>query len=198
MTYTNTDFAAFQQMQRTNPSKYHNQKTRKTMNATYRDVGLSEFFGIETDDLTPITEAEGTMDLTELILLAGDRLEAGDLLFNELTDTTLGCLYATGGLPIHRAAANGEAHKIFAAMICTMWSDNIQLAVDHNASTSFTKYGIFQFLSMAEAQNIIEWVGSTDDDSHPVYYITPVTEYMLAQAYHPYADAAEECDDDDS
>ena len=198
MTYTNTDFAAFQQMQRTNPSKYHNQKTRKTMNATYRDVGLSEFFGIETDDLTPITEAEGTMDLTELILLAGDRLEAGDLLFNELTDTTLGCQYATGGLAIHRAAANGENHKIFAAMICTMWSDNIQLAVDHNASTSFNKFGIFQFLSMAEAQNIIEWVGSTEEDSHPVYYITPVIEYMLAQAYHPYADAAEECDDDDS
>ena len=103
------------------------------------------------------------------------------------------------GLPIHRAAANGEAHKIFAAMICTMWSDNIQLAVDHNASTSFNKYGIFQFLSMAEAQNIIEWVGSTDEDSHPVYYITPVTEYMLAQAYHPYADdAEEECYYDDS
>ena len=185
-------------MRRTNPSKYHNQKTRKTMNATYHDVGLSEFFGIETDDLTPITEAEGTMDLTELILLAGDRLEAGDLLFNELTDTTLGCLYATGGLPIHRAAANGEAHKIFAAMICTMWSDNMQLVVDHKASTSFNKFGIFQFLSMAEAQNIIEWVGSTDEDSHPVYYITLVIEYMLAQAYHPYADAAEECDDDDS
>ena len=198
MTYTNTEFAGFQQMRRTNPSKYHNQKTRKTMNATYRDVGLSEFFGIETDDLTPITEAEGTMDLTELILLAGDRLEAGDLLFNELTDTTLGCQYATGGLAIHRAAANGENHKIFAAMICTMWSDNIQLAVDHNASTSFNKFGIFQFLSMAEAQNIIEWVGSTDEDSHPVYYITPVTAYMLAQAYHPYADDAEECDDDDS
>jgi len=198
MTYTNTDFAGFQQMWRSNPSKYHNQKTRKTMNATYRDVGLSEFFGIETDDLTPITEAEGTMDLTELILLAGDRLEAGDLLFNELTDTTLGCQYATGGLAIHRAAANGENHKIFAAMICTMWSDNIQLAVDHNASTSFNKFGIFQFLSMAEAQNIIEWVGSTDEDSHPVYYITPVTAYMLAQAYHPYADDAEECDDDDS
>jgi len=198
MTYTNTDFAGFQQMRRTNPSKYHNQKTRKTMNATYHDVGLSEFFGIETDDLTPITEAEGTMDLTELILLAGDRLEAGDLLFNELTDTTLGCQYATGGLAIHRAAANGENHKIFAAMICTMWSDNIQLAVDHNASTSFNKFGIFQFLSMAEAQNIIEWVGSTDEDSDPVYYITPVTAYMLAQAYHPYADDAEECDDDDS
>ena len=198
MAYTNTDFAAFQQMRRINPSKYHNQKTRKTMNATYRDVGLSEFFGIETDDLTPITEAEGTMDLTELILLAGDRLEAGDLLFNELTDTTLGCLYATGGLPIHRAAANGEAHKIFAAMICTMWSDTMQLVVDHNASTSFNKFGIFQFLNMAEAQNIIEWVGSTDEDSHPVYYITPVTEYMLAQAYHPYADNAEECDDADS
>ena len=58
--------------------------------------------------------------------------------------------------------------------------------------------GIFQYLGMAEAQNIIEWVGSTDEDSHPVYYITPVTEYMLAQAYHPYADDAEECDDDDS
>ena len=198
MAYTNTDFAAFQQMRRINPSKYHNQKTRKTMNTTYRDVGLSEFFGIDADDLTPVTEAESTMDLPELILLASDRLEAGDLLFNELTDTTLGCLYATGGLPIHRAAANGEAHKIFAAMICTMWSDNIQLAVDHNASTSFNKYGIFQFLSMAEAQNIIEWVGSTDEDSHPVYYITPVTEYMLAQAYHPYADDAGECDDDDS
>ena len=96
MAYTNTDFAAFQQMRRINPSKYHNQKTRKTMNATYRDVGLSEFFGIDTDDLTPVTEAEGTMDLPELILLASNRLEAGDLLFNELTDTTLGCLYATG------------------------------------------------------------------------------------------------------
>ena len=112
MAYTNTDFAAFQQMRRINPSKYHNQKTRKAMNKTYRDVGLSEFFGIDTDDLTPVTEAECTMDLPELIILAGDRLEAGDLLFNELTDTTLGCLYATGGLPIHRAAANGEAHKI--------------------------------------------------------------------------------------
>ncbi|MDA9160040.1 hypothetical protein N9O21_05885 [Rhodobacteraceae bacterium] len=179
MAHTNTDFAAFQQMRRINPSKYHNQKTRKTMNTTYRDMGFSEFFGIDTDDPTPVTEAEGTMDLPEL------------------TDTTLGCLYATGGLPIHRAAANGEAHKIFAAMICTMWSDNIQLAVDHNASTAFNKFGIFQFLSMAEAQNIIEWVGSTDEDSHPVYYFTPVTEYMLAQAYHPYADAAEECDDDD-
>ena len=167
------------------------------MNTAYHDVGLYEFFGIDTDDLTPVTEAEGTMDLPELIILAGDRLEAGDLLFNELTDTTLGCLYATGGLPIHRAAANGEAHKIFAAMICTMWSDNMQLVVDHKASTSFNKFGIFQFLSMAEAQNIIEWVGSTDEDSHPVYYFTPVTEYMLAQAYHPYADAAEECDDDD-
>ena len=198
MAYTNTDFAAFQQMRRINPSKYHNRKTRKTMNTTYRDVGLSEFFGIDADDLTLVTEAEGTMDLPELIILAGDRLEAGDLLFNELTDTTLGCLYATGGLPIHRAAANGEAHKIFAAMICTMWSDNMQLVVDHKASTSFNKFGIFQFLSMAEAQNIIEWVGSTDEDSHPVYYITPVIEYMLAQAYHPYADAAEECDDDDS
>ena len=198
MAHTNTDFAAFQQMRRINPSKYHNQKTRKTMNIAYHDVGLYEFFGIDTDDLTPVTEAEGTMDLPELIILAGDRLEAGDLLFNELTDTTLGCLYATGGLPIHRAAANGEAHKIFAAMICTMWSDNMQLVVDHNASTSFNKFGIFQFLSMAEAQNIIEWVGSTDEDSHPVYYITPVIEYMLAQAYHPYADAAEECDDDDS
>ena len=138
------------------------------------------------------------MDLPELILLASDRLEAGDLLFNELTDTTLGCLYSTSGLPIHRAAANGEAHKIFAAMICTMWSDNMQLVVDHNASTAFNKYGIFQYLGMAEAQNIIEWVGSTDEDSHPVYYITPVTEYILAQAYHPYADDAEECDDDDS
>ena len=198
MAYTNTDFAAFQQMRRINPSKYHNQKTRKTMNTAYHDVGLYEFFGIDTDDLTPVTEAEGTMDLPELIILAGDRLEAGDLLFNELTDTTLGCQYATGGLAIHRAAANAENHKIFAAMICTMWSDNIQLAVDHNASTSFNKFGIFQFLSMAEAQNIIEWVGSTDEDSHPVYFITPVTEYMLAQAYHPYADAAEECDDDDS
>ena len=198
MAYTNTDFAAFQQMRRTNPSKSHNQKTRKTMNTTYRDVGLSEFFGIDADDLTLVTEAEGTMELPELIILASDRLEAGDLLFNELTDTTLGCLYATGGLPIHRAAANGEAHKIFAAMICTMWSDNMQLVVDHNASTAFNKYGIFQYLSMAEAQNIIEWVGSTDKDSHPVYFITPVTEYMLAQAYHPYADAAEECDDDDS
>ena len=135
MAYTNTDFAAFQQMRRINPSKYHNQKTRKTMNATNRDVGMAEFFGIDTDDLTPVTEAKGTIDLPELILMASDRLEAGDLLFNELTDTTLGCLYATGGLPIHRAAANGEAHKIFAAMICTMWSDNIQLAVDHNAST---------------------------------------------------------------
>ena len=198
MAYTNTDFAAFQKLRRINPSKYHNQKTRKAMNITYRDVGLSEFFGIDTDDLTLVTEAEGTMDLPELIILASDRLEAGDLLFNELTDTTLGCLYATGGLPIHRAAANGEAHKIFAAMICTMWSDNMQLVVDHKASTSFNKFGIFQFLSMAEAQNIIEWVGSTDEDSHPVYYITPVIEYMLAQAYHPYADAAEECDDDDS
>ena len=198
MAYTNTDFAAFQQMRRINPSKYHNQKIRKAMNITYRDVGLSEFFGIDTDDLTPVTGAEGIMDLPELILLASDRLEAGDLLFNELIDTTLGCLYATGGLPIHRAAANGEAHKIFAAMICTMWSDNMLLVVDHNASTSFNKYGIFQFLSMAEAQNIIEWVGSTDEDSHPVYFITTVTEYMLAQAYHPYADDAEECDDDDS
>ena len=55
MAYTNTDFAAFQQMRRINPSKYHNQKTRKTMNTTYRDVGLSEFFGIDTDDLTPVT-----------------------------------------------------------------------------------------------------------------------------------------------
>ena len=198
MAHTNTDFSGFQQMRRINPSKYHNQKIRKTMNTTYRDVGLSEFFGIDADDLTLVTEAEGTMDLPELIILASDHLEAGDLLFNELTDTTLGCLYATGGLPIHRAAANGEAHKIFAAMICTMWSDNMQLVVDHNASTSFNKFGIFQFLSMAEAQNIIEWVGSTDEDSHPVYYITPVIEYMLAQAYHPYADAAEECDDDDS
>ena len=39
--------------------------------------------------------------------------------------------------------------------------------------------------------------GSTEEDSHPIYYITPVTEYMLAQAYHPYADDAGECDDDD-
>ena len=82
-------------------------------------------------------------------------------------------------------------------MICTMWADNILLAVDHNASTAFNKYGIFQYLGMAEAQNIIEWVGSTEEDSHPIYYITPVTEYMLAQAYHPYADDAGECDDDD-
>jgi hypothetical protein len=168
------------------------------MYATNRDVGMAEFFGIDTDDLTPVSEAEGTMDLPELILLASERLEAGDLLFNELTDTTLGCLYATGGLPIHRAAANGDTHKTFAAMICTMWSDNMQLAVDHNASTSFNKYGIFQYLSMAEAQNIIEWIGSTEEDNHPVYYITPVTEYMLAQAYHPYSDDAEECDDEDS
>jgi hypothetical protein len=51
---------------------------------------------------------------------------------------------------------------------------------------------------MAEAQNIIEWIGSTEEDNHPVYYITPVTEYMLAQAYHPYSDDAEECDDEDS
>jgi len=119
-------------------------------------------------------------------------------LVNELTDTSLGCLYATGGLPIHRAAANGDTHKTFAAMICTMWSDNIQLAVDHNASTALNKYGIFQFLSMAEAQNIIEWVGATTEDNHPVYYITPVTEYMLAVAYHPYSDDAEGCDDEDS
>ena len=139
MAYTNTDFAAFQQMRRINPSKYHNQKTRKTMNATYRDVGLSEFFGIDTDDLTPVTDAEGTMDLSELIILAGDRLEAGDLLFNELTDTTLGCLYATGGLPIHRAAANGETHKTFAAVICTMWSDNIQLAAQGFYPTLLTR-----------------------------------------------------------
>ena len=48
MAYTNTDFAAFQQMRRTNPSKYYNQKTRKIMNTAYRDVGLSEFFGIDT------------------------------------------------------------------------------------------------------------------------------------------------------
>ena len=198
MAHTNTDFSGFQQMRRINPSKCHNQKIRKTMNTTYRDVGLYEFFGIDADDLTPVTEAEGTMDLPELILLASDRLEAGDLLFNELTDTTLGCLYSTSGLPIHRAAANGEAHKIFASMICTMWSDNMQIVVDHNASTAFNKYGIFQYLGMAEAQNIIEWVGSTDEDSHPVYFITPVTEYMLAQAYHPYADDVEECDDDDS
>ncbi len=198
MAYTNTDFAAFQQMRRINPSKYHNQKTRKTMNTTYHDVGLSEFFGIDTDDLTPVTEAERTMDSPELILLASDRLEGGDLLFNELTDTTLGCLYATSGLPIHSAAANEEAHKIFAAMICTMWSDNMQLVVDHNASTAFNIYGIFQYLSMPEAQNIIEWVGSADEDSHPVYYITRVTEYMLAEAYHPYADDAGEYDDADS
>ena len=70
MTHTNTDFAAFQKLRRINPSKYHNQKTRKAMNITYRDVGLSEFFGIDTDDLTPVTEAEGTMDLPELIPLA--------------------------------------------------------------------------------------------------------------------------------
>ena len=194
---TNTDFAAFQQMRRINPSKYHNQKTRKTMNATYRDVGMADFFGIDTGDLTPITEAEGTMDLPELILMASERLETGNLVFNELTDTTLGCLYATGGLPIHRAAANGDTLKIFAAMICTMWSDDMQLAVDHNASTALNKYGIFQYLGMAEAQNIMEWVGSTDED-HPVYYITPVTEYMLAVAYHPYSNDAEECDDEDS
>ena len=49
MANTNTDFAAFQQMRRINPSKYHNQKTRKTMNATYRDVGMAEFFGIDED-----------------------------------------------------------------------------------------------------------------------------------------------------
>ena len=55
MAYTNTDFAAFQQIRRINPSKYHNQKKRKTVNAAYRDVGLSEFFGIDTDDLTPVT-----------------------------------------------------------------------------------------------------------------------------------------------
>ena len=46
MAYTNTDFAAFQQMRRINPSKYHNQKTRKTMYATNRDVGMAEFLAL--------------------------------------------------------------------------------------------------------------------------------------------------------
>tara|TARA_B100000780_G_scaffold160837_1_gene112417 strand:+ start:134 stop:382 length:249 start_codon:yes stop_codon:yes gene_type:complete len=59
MAYTNTDFAAFQQMRRINPFKYHNQKTRKTMNAAYHDVGMADFFGIDEDDLTPVTEVEG-------------------------------------------------------------------------------------------------------------------------------------------
>tara|TARA_B100000780_G_scaffold160837_1_gene112418 strand:+ start:375 stop:551 length:177 start_codon:yes stop_codon:yes gene_type:complete len=58
--------------------------------------------------------------LPELILTASERLEAGDLLFNELTDTTLICLYATGGLPLDQAATNGDTRKTFAAMICTM------------------------------------------------------------------------------
>jgi len=185
MAYTNTDFAVFQQMRRINPFKYHNQKTRKTMNTTYRNMGMADLFGVDEGDLTPVTEAESAMDLPELILTASERLEAGDLLFNELTDTTLSCLYATGGLPLHRAAANRDTRKTFAAMICTMWSDNIQLAVDHNASTSLNKYGIFQSLSMAEAQNIIEWVGATTEANHPVYAIFISWGHWLHRASAP-------------
>ena len=79
MAYTNTDFAVFQQMRRINPFKYHNQKTRKTMNTTYRNMGMADLFGVDEGDLTPVTEAESAMDLPELILTASERLETGDL-----------------------------------------------------------------------------------------------------------------------
>lgn len=57
------------------------------------------------------------MHIVKLLHAAADKLDEGDLIFNERVETTLAILRCKGCVPFLRSKLNGHLHRMFAASI---------------------------------------------------------------------------------
>ena len=120
-----------------------------------------------------LSKPTGKTTLPEALAKAELLIDTGSSGFNEKTETILGILYATDTVPIRRSALHGDKHKIFAALIALMDTEDLELEVDEYNTSELRTFGysmsFMQFLAKAEARYVLNVVLRTQHKA--IYWI---------------------------
>ena len=134
-------FPMYQRLRKINPYAYYSLNTQKQMQLDLRTSGSPNFFIVDPDTIPETDKPTGTITLPEALAKAELLIDTGSSGFNEKTETILGILYATDTVPIRRSALHGDKHKIFAALIAYMETENLELEVDEYNTSELRTFG---------------------------------------------------------
>lgn len=143
------------------------------MQLELRTSGSPNFFMFDPDTIPETDKPTGTITLPEAWAKAELLIDTSSSGFNEKTETILGILYATGTVPIRRSGLHGDKHKIFAALIALMATENLKLEEDEYSTSEHRTFGysmsFMQFLAKAEARYVLNVVLRTQHKA--IYWI---------------------------
>lgn len=166
-------FPMYQRLRKINPYAYYSLNTQKQMQLDLRTSGSPNFFMVDPDTIPETDKPTSTTTLPEALAKAELLIDTGSSGFNEKTETILGILYATDTVPIRRSALHGDKHKIFAALIALMDTENLELEVDEYNTSELRTFGysmsFMQFLAKAEARYVLNVVLRTQHKA--IYWI---------------------------
>ena len=139
-------FPIYQRLRKISSCEYYSLNTQKQMQLDLRTSGSPNFFMVDPDTIPETNEPTGKTTLPEALAKAELLIDTGSSGFNEKTETILGILYATDTVPIRRSALHGDKHKIFAALIAYMETENLELEVDEYNTTNTHCFWIPQYI----------------------------------------------------